>query len=257
MFWEPVTFKVGDCLHWQVGPCKLWVRRTEDEWQTTLSRVNEESALIHAQAQDAPTTAVWTRWAAMPDDLTFRLSPVMPDRPVIVRPESTFVFPPQSDLLFYVSIPIWLRLCTGSVGQHLLRDEPVSVLSNSWFGDPMEGSLCYALKTTARRTPQALRVRPYLAGCPIHIRNESEVFLPFDRLCVHTAHLRIYRDATRFWTNQVEVTYSGEAQPHSIKYVQGTPEAASEAELISEAHEPVRRNLFQQSFSDLKAFVRI
>ena len=255
MFWEPVTFKVDDCLHWQVGPCKLWVCRTADEWQFAIQR-DGDGGLVAAQAQEAPPGVAWTRWAAMTDDYTFRILPVMPDRPVIVRPESACSLPPESDSHFYVSIPVWLRLCTGAEGKNILRDEPVSVLSNSWFGDSMEGHLCYALKTTARRSSRQLRLLPHLAACRVHIRNRSERMLAFERLCIHTAHLRIYRDDKRFWTNQVEVTYGGETQPDAIHYTDA-PKSAGDAKVITEARQPLKRGIFRKSFTDLKSFVRM
>ncbi len=256
MFWEPVAFKEDDCLHWQVGPCKLWVKRTEDEWQVAVQRGASENGLTVADTQEPPSGVTWTRWAAINDDYIFRLLPVMPDRPALVRPESPFTFPPQSNLHFYVSIPIWLRLATGANGGNVLRDEAVVVLSNSWFGDPMEGRLCYALKTTARRSSRFLRILPHLAACRVHIKNRSEKMLAFERLCIHTAHLCLYHDDKRFWTNQIDVTYGGESQPDSIAFA-GAPKPAGQANVITEAREPVKKGLFQKSFSDFKAFVRI
>ncbi len=256
MFWDPVTFKEDQCLHWQIGPCKLWVRRTEDEWQAALQRDGNVSGLVEAEPQDAPTDVTWNRHAAIADAFMFRILPIMPDRPVVVRPESLFSFPPASDLHFYVSIPIWLRLCTGTEGTGIFSEEPATILSSSWFGDPMAGRLCYALKTTARRSSRQLRSHPHLAACRVEVRNRSEKMLSFERLCIHAEHLHIYHNGKRFWTNQVTVTYGGDNQPDSVEYG-SAPKPAGDVNIITEAREPTKTSRIKKSFSDLKAFVRM
>lgn len=256
MFWDPVTFREDQCLHWQIGPCKLWVRRTEDEWQVALERDGNVGGLVEADERDAPAEITWNRHAAVAEDFNFCIRPILPDRPVVVRPESSFSFPPASNLHFYVSIPVWLRLCTGSDGNGVLFEAPIAIMSSSWFGDPMQGYLCYALKTTARRSSRQLRSHPHLAACRVDVRNRSEKSLTFERLCLHSEHLRIYHSGKRFWTNQVDVVYGGDNQLDAVEYG-GAPKPARDASVITEAREPVKTSRLKKSFSDLKAFVRM
>lgn len=197
------------------------------------------------------------RWAALPDDFECRLKPALPEKPVIVRPDSPLSFPPQSDLFFYVSLPLSVQIRIGAAGNILLREEPSLILSNSWFGDPLEGLLCFALKTTAQRSNTALRNWPHLVACPIHIHNRSQQVLTFERLCVHAPHLQIYRDKTRFWTNQVDVSYGGDTQPDSVVYAPSAPSMAADGELVTAAREPMKKGFLPRHFSDLKSFVRM
>lgn len=257
MMWEKTEFTFGDCLFWQMGPLQLWVRRIDGEWQTAIERVPESAPFVSAQRCDPPDGASWTRWAAHPDDVTFQLRPIMPDRPVIVRPESAFSFPPQSDLMFYVSIPVAIQMCTGSVAEVPLMEVPSVVLSNSWFGEPVHGQLCYALKTTARRTLDDLRVSPHLVACPIHIQNRSGTVLAFERLCLQTQHMAIFQDQRRLWTNQVGIQHGAGSAQDTLEFSQGAPDVSWQANCLTEARLPVRKTLLQKSFFNIKSFMRM
>ena len=77
-----------------------------------------------------------------------------------------------------------MRVSVGKTKPFVLKEEPTVVLSNTWFGDPMGGELCYALRTSARRSFDTLRKRPNRAICSVLIKNAFSTPLDFQRLCI-------------------------------------------------------------------------
>ncbi len=254
--WEATTINPGATRHWQVGPCKLWVRRLPDEWQTYVER-DPDSPHVEVWAVDdpGPGEATWTRFAAVRDDHQVEVRPQLPERPVIVRPETSFLFPGGSDLTFYVSIPLHLGIFTGPGGERSLGEVPTVILSNSFFGEPTTGQLGFALKTTARRDPADLRQQPHLAACPVHVRNPTGVTMAFERLCLYTRHLAIYKGSNRLWTSLAEVTYRGPTEPQQLKYPDRTGPEAGEVEPWIPPREPAPQGRLQRQLSAFKSFI--
>lgn len=67
------------------------------------------------------------------------LSPVTPDRSVVVCPESVLKIESGARTLFYVLLPVWITVSVGSQKKHPLDEFPGKVLSDTWFGEPHEG----------------------------------------------------------------------------------------------------------------------
>lgn len=254
--WEPIEIESGRCLHWQIGPFRLWVARRGDEWHTAVDRVPSETQLITAREVSYPDHLAWKRLADTGGRNVIRLLPKLPDRAVIVRPDSPFTFAPGSEATFFISIPVWISVTTGDPFTQELLCEPTHLLSNTWFGDSMDGELCYALRTTARRAVVELRTWAHLAACPMRIHNQSSSLLEFQRLCLRVKHASIYA-ADRLWTSQINVTSRGDDQHTRIDYMDGAPPMCTEGERLQPAREPTRRGLIQKSFGDLRSFIRM
>ncbi len=114
-----------------------------------IERISEEEDTIIAQHGEKPENLTWNRYIYKSELNIIRFVPYLPDRPVVVDPESPIRILPDNSALFFVSIPSWIRIFTGTQEKIMLLEVPAEVLSNTWFGDPMEGELCYSLKTLA------------------------------------------------------------------------------------------------------------
>jgi hypothetical protein len=178
----------------------------------------------------------------------------MPDRAVVVRPEQPISVPSGAQARFFVSIPIWLRISTGSGKATRLCDLPTAVLSNIWFGDPMSGELCYSLKTRARRTFDAADTRPNCAVCPILIENAASEQLPLERVCVRTEHLAVYPGESELWTNAVTVKFRGADQTSDLNYEQSPPQWEPVGTPLCGPREPFSRGKLKRTFSSIKVF---
>jgi hypothetical protein len=176
----------------------------------------------------------------------------MPDRPVVVRTEMPLKLPIGQKALFFVSIPIWVRIEVGDAGQVGLCEEPTVVRSNIWFGDTMAGELCYSLLSRARRRIEEFDIRPHRVICPVAISNNSATMLELERFCVHVQHLTVYQGTSQLWTNQVHITFRGESAYSKVDYSQQKPEFDAVQGILSEARVPFKKTLLKKSLSGFK-----
>jgi len=256
--WQPHKIEDGQCLEAQIGPLKLWLRRKGDELhiaserQTDLENLMKVTApkLLDGQESDGLD---WGRWVYDKCNEVV-LTPLTPDRPVVVRPEVPVRIPPGQQALFFVRIPLWIRISVGDGVKIQLCEKASVKLSNIWFGDPMSGELCYSLRSRARRDISDSQVEPHRAVCPVTIRNASTVQVEIERFCLHVAHLSVYSGESRLWTNGVQIIFKGEDEVSSLEYSKKPPAFESADNVLSEARMPVKKSLLKRSIGNLGFF---
>lgn len=232
--WTPSEIPIDEPTVRRVGPLGLWLCRTAFEWQVGQDRA-PTSGPPEADAQaEPPADMNWERWALDGDSRRVRLSPAMPDRPLVVRPEHDLLITPASTCVFYVNVAAWVRISVGPEGQETrLVDVPTVQLSNTWFGDPTEGELCYSVRTKARRALLDLAPQPHRVVCRIAIRNESDEPLDLERICLRVTHMGIYADSTRLWATPCELAYRGGDRFSRVDYREGPPDESDHAVLLT------------------------
>lgn len=254
-FWKPYTLKQDQTLEVCLGPLTLWIHRGEREWHIASEKKPREEARKTIRIADGgfEPGRDWMRWIINEPQERVQLSPTMPDRPLIVRPEMPVCLLPKQSVQFFVGIPIWVSI---SIGKHFqsITELPTAVLSNSWFGPVTEGELCYALKTTAKLTPENLLPHPHRAAFPLEIRNLSTERLNFERLCLRMNSLNIYQGNNRMWTNKGRVSYRGEEKWSRVAYTGTAPEFDEAGKRLGKARQPSTRGLFFKTFDTWKPF---
>jgi len=184
-------------------------------------------------------------------------APVMPDRAVILRPDRVLVIPPDEKAQFFVSLPAAFRLSVGvsAVGRmKLLCEYPIVPMPGAWFGDPVSGELCYFSEARFFPVPSQIPRSPLHAVCPLLISNESDKELQFDRICLHTEFLGVYRSLERFWTNEVNVLFRGPEHVTQILPSKSPPQFEGAARLVSRPRQAVENWYFKRTFDLLKYF---
>jgi len=249
------------CRHWAVGPMRLWLRHTEAEWHMSVDYMAElpvEGAVASAcpvfgdDCADPPADLEWRRWAGIEGMSQVRVTPVMPDRAVMVRPEGPLEIPKGRWALFFVSIPVWLRVSVGPDPEVTLCEVPTVVLSNTWFGDPSTGELCYSLTSRARRAFRPNQTEPHCALCPVTVRNDSSEELAMDRVCLRVEHLAVYEGASQLWTNGATLRFHTGEQGGQVEFDNAAPGFEAVGPALGEPREPFRRGLLKRSFSNFK-----
>ena len=139
--WEPHPIEQDQCLEAQVGPLQLWIRRSGDEIHIAskhrkASDSSTKAAALSVASERTPVGLDWGRWVCG-DSSRVLLVPTTPDRPVVVRPEVPLRIPPGKEALFFVGVPVWVRILAGDEEMIKLCEEPSVGLSGIWFGDPM------------------------------------------------------------------------------------------------------------------------
>jgi hypothetical protein len=257
--WKPRQIEPGECLEIQVGPLQLWLRKSGDEIHIATKHHENAESLTEAGAfrvvsELDPAGLDWGRWVCGDQCKAVLLTPVMPDRPVVVRPELPVKIPSGGTALFFVGVPIWIRITAVNGKEFTLCEESSVDLSNIWFGDPMSGHLCYSLRSRARRDIADTQPQPHRASCPVTIRNASAEQVSVERFCVHVEHLGIYAGTSRLWTNGVNIAFKGEAEVSQVEYSKTAPEYEDVGEVLCRPRTPVKTALLKRSFGGFGLF---
>jgi len=237
-----------------IGPLSIWLRYTHREWQVASETGGDERRsrpLTAVRGKRAAAAREWARWPTETADMSVRLGPVLPDRPTLVKPDSSLSMLAGSSALFFVGVPVNVRVLVGPK-ETPLCDIPTVTLSNTWFGDPVSGELSYALKTRALRELSDAEPRPNVATCPLAVKNSSSSMLHFDRFNLHVEHLEIFLGQSRLWTNRVAVTFRGEDQMSQVNISRAPREIETITAKLAEPRSPAERSFVKKSFGVLK-----
>jgi hypothetical protein len=246
--WDPIVCPAGEELLRQLGPLTLRVRRQDDEWHAALSYD------MPAQKVPGATPAVdepaWRRWVVADGSGGLTLTPVMPEKAVVVRPKYALSLVVGESALFYVTVPAWVRLTALPAGAVLL-DAPSALLSKIWYGDFASGELCHSIKTRATRHLDDQPEVDWRVTCPVKVSNLSARDLPLERLCIHVQHLGIFEGGGRLWTPVVTAVFRGDEQVADVVYGSEPPPECMSPVARSQPREPVPENRLWRSFREL------
>jgi hypothetical protein len=254
--WKPMLLKENVLYRVDFSTLIVWLKRSAEDWYLASGKSEKEqdpSPLREIKGRSIPRDLNFSRWVVGSDTATVQFVPAMPDRPIVVRPATALKVPPGRDALFFTSIPIWVRVMAVSAEGITLCELPSLVLSNTWFGEPTSGELCYALRTRAVRTLEEVETRAYTAVCPITVRNRAPNELNFERLCVRVENLSVYQGPDRLWTNELEVRFQGEEQTSQVTIGREAPGFTEGLTKVCAARQPADRTLLRQSFSVLRS----
>jgi hypothetical protein len=255
--WGRHDLDAGETSTVEVGPLTLWMRSEADEvwvahdpgdW-TRTGRHSERGAPARPEAGD------WSRWPVPGGVDAVSLSPVFPARPVVVEPEHSFRLLPRAEARVFVRVPLRARITLASADGETLTEVPAVVLSDTWWGTPTEGELCYWLATTARREVPSEVFGPHLALCPLRLSNRSDEELPVEKIVLRVAHLSIFSEAGHLWTDETRVRYRGVDEGSHVDVAGSRPREAGDAVRVAGPREPPPSRGFRaRTFSRLKAF---
>lgn len=240
------------CVQWRVGQVTLWARAFDDEWEIACSY---ETPVL--DREDCPEDVPWTRFVTVANDGLYT-QPALPDRPVVVRPQSPIVILPGRWGRFYFSVPLWVRFVSQPAGRAVTMTEvPTQNLSSTWFGDMATGALCYAVDSRLLRRQPAMDANDAFARCEIEVRNGSRERLQFERICVHVEHMHLFQTADKYWTNQLRVVFKGADQVSQLTFLPQPPAVAGEAAVVCEPRVAMEKNILKRSFNLIREITGI
>lgn len=249
--WGEHEIPLKKIKNWSIGDLNLWCKRTKDEIQIAYSKISGDN-IKETEINEPEENISWSRWALKKEHPTIQLVPLLPDRPVVVKPESPFKLNKGIHARVYIRVPIWIKINLTTRESVTLFEVPTVVLSNTWFGTFFEGELCYWISSGIRREIEADPTRPYLAICPIQLMNKSDNDLVVEKICLRVSNLSLFFDKKQLWADETKVTYKGEQSTSQIVFT-GKPSAEAKAvELISSPRNPVKKSIVAHTFASLK-----
>ena len=219
---------------------------------------------LATEAADPAQLALWSRWAVapeegrLPDQVVLHVRPSLPDRPLLVQPEVPFSLLPRAEARIFIRVPLTIRLEIDLEPQSarppvLFRRLPSLELSDTWWGEPDHGELCWWLETTARRRVEPSLLEPHLAICPLHMVNQSKVDLQVEKLCFRMRYLSLFSDGPGFWADTARVRYQGESEGSRIDMTGTAPDEAHTPRLVS-GPQVTTQGFTARTFARLRAF---
>ncbi|HTZ52101.1 MAG TPA: hypothetical protein VMF68_10600 [Spirochaetia bacterium] len=254
--WEAVDIPHRKCLQWRFPARSIWVERVETEWHVLSlpERARDRSAYRRVVARSQkPASSEWRHYLHRAGGL-MQPSPVLPDRPVVIRPDRALTLLPGQSTVFYLGIPVWFRLSAAGPRAARVFDEPLSVLTRTWFGDPVTGELCWGLATRLHHSLDSVDTSVDCAICPLMIENESETDLDFQKICIHVENLSVFRGRERLWTNSLHAVFQGPDQVTQIEITHEPPGFEEGLVQVSDARQPAAGWSIRRTFGMLKYF---
>ncbi|MFU8831544.1 MAG: hypothetical protein ACNA7J_05235 [Wenzhouxiangella sp.] len=252
LWWTPRDVPVGHSLHGSMGALELSLGHDTDEWLLDCAPVAEEEIRPGANLKVAKglPEAVAERFVHAGQSDRVHLSPMLADRPVVIRPRQPIFLLSQQTVTLYLSTPIWLKIQVGEPAV-LLKEFPAQPLSDTWFGpSTREGELCYAGRTHARHNPSELPRRPHRAITPLTILNKASTPLPLEKFSLPVPMLALYGDVDgMLWTQAVTLTREGQTDLASVQIDSRPPDAAKGLTRLAPPRQEPGRSGLVRAFS--------
>ncbi|HNX34537.1 MAG TPA: hypothetical protein PKM57_07910 [Kiritimatiellia bacterium] len=237
--WDQHECVVGQVYTCAVAQLRLWLARNSQGWQVAARHVAESVFEPLHETAEEPEWLEWQRFVTPSASSTVHLVPVLPDRPVVSRPEARIEIAPRHKGRFFVTIPVWLRVQVNQPSPVTVCEFPTRVLSKTWFGHPSEpGEIAYALTTRARQELHELTDVEGRAICPLLLENDTHEALVFAQLLLSVRHMSVYQaEDGKLWTNECRLGYTGSIFPASLTFGRTAPEPATHSRLVSGSRE--------------------
>lgn len=241
----------GETRRLDVGPLTLWLRGAAGGLWIAHTRSSESWEPDRSMPEDVP----WSRWALHEGQRYLHVSPVFPDRPLVVKPEHASTLMRRASSRIYMRVPVWVRVeAMDQPGgrRALLTEIPTMALSETWWGDFRDGELAYwlVIKSRTELTPDLFE--SHLVITAVQLDNLSEDDLQVEKLSLRVEHLSIFEKEGWLWGEEVRVEYHGEDEGTVIRMNDLPPAEAAGAREIS----PARlqgKSLRARTFARLRA----
>ncbi|MEX0680177.1 MAG: hypothetical protein WD097_02255 [Balneolales bacterium] len=247
--WMTVKLPDDEMVRHRIGPLTIFFKKIFNDIWITSSR--DES--LTGEPAELPAETDWIRTALPEEFRDFELTPVFPDRPVVVNSEFAYRVIKGARSRVYCRIPVFVRITPLNMPELIVAEIPTIILSNTWFGIFTEGELAYALSSTARRVLQKELFEPHLVVCPIEIQNQSDQELRFEKICLRVDRLSIYIKAHEMWADQTLITHHGKEGYSDIEMKGSIPvEAKKGGKLLTRPRTPIKKSFTVRTFKLLR-----
>ncbi|RKX84516.1 MAG: hypothetical protein DRP57_05730 [Spirochaetes bacterium] len=252
----------------QFGELKLRVKKDCNELSlacthstSTRSRGKTELETVH---EPQPENVSWVHWVISDEPKSVEISPLLPDRPLIVKTESPFFLAAGTEKLIFIGIPIWIAVNSAGKEKIRLLEAPLQILSNTWFGNFESGELCYWASVRAEQPqvgkPQAEQPQAgqqaqqtLKALCSVRLSNMANESLPVEKMYLPVPNLTLFNADGRLWTDEVAVSCRGADEAGQVKFSGKPPENLIHASIAAAPRQKSAKNIFLKSFSSINS----
>lgn len=195
----------------------------------------------------------WKRWPLKAELTNIQISPALPDRPLLVKSESILNLPKGFVTKVYMRFPLSLKIATiyKNKAEDLI-EIPTVKLSNTWFGTFKEGEKCFSISSGIRTEIEPDTTRPFMAICPITLKNRADEPLEIDRICIRSDYLSLFKAGSQLWTDEVTITYKGKNEISQTHFSGKQPPKTGKCIKITQPRTTLKKSIYASSFSTIK-----
>ncbi|MFT5472517.1 MAG: hypothetical protein ACI9OU_001247 [Candidatus Promineifilaceae bacterium] len=249
--WATHEIQNGCTYEFRVGPLSVWCSVSAHTWRFGTSRHDDvDGPVSWIEGSEPPTDLKWKTW--IPPEGTVSsigIRPILPDRPVVIRPSEPMQVPVSGKFNCFVEVPLSVGIFLPKSPNQLLVNEPALILSNTWFGEPTMGDLSYALRSEFKQSVDDLAVNGHTIVCPLRIRNRAAEPLSIERLCLRVQYLSVYRGDRFLWSNESSVSYRGANEWSRLAHGRGAPAFDGANERLADPFETPKSRFSLRSFN--------
>ncbi len=239
--WTQHEIGVGEGACFQLGQLCLWARRSAHDWSLAWQHLEQPAQVAMTvrpwPTDEPPGDSAQLRSFAFPHSQgPLVVSPMLADRPVIVRPQHEITVAPKALVQLYLTTALWVDL-RAEGGVEPLMELPSVLPKPTWFGpSTLEGELCYAGRLPLRHHGADLVGLSHRAITPLLIRNRSSEPLQVQRFRVPVPRLSLFQAKDGgFWTSRVSVLRREGGEHVDVEVLPRAPDEAGDARLVAAA----------------------
>ena len=235
----------------KIGDLTLFFHLLKDEIK--IAHLYSEDDKNISSKNDSQQDLEWKRWPINREVITIQIDPALPDRPLLVKPESTFYLSGHFESNVYIRFPVSLKISLVHEKEmvELMNILPVK-LSNTWFGTFKEGEICYSISSGFRTEITPDIKRPFMTICRLKLKNDADEDLTIDKICLRSDHLSLFTHESQLWTDEVTIIYTHKNQESEVVHSGKAPAHLKEATLTAKPGIIEEKSFYARSFSTIK-----
>jgi hypothetical protein len=216
-FFEPED---NQWYRWDLNGASAFLQKMEDAWQVLFNQIafqNLQEIFGGPQAVDAPVPADTEISFIVGMGKKAALRPYLSGVPYLVTVQDSIKIMPGGETRFDVMLPPLLRFELSPQGPFLAEQMPF-MLSHTWFGDSMAGTLCQSLPALLLPrcdgniicpTDSETRISGINLGakslihCELLVQNTSKAAFDLKQVAIYTDMLNVYEYDGRLVTDEI------------------------------------------------------
>lgn len=184
------------------------------------------------------------------------LAPALPVKPMVFK-SSRIIISPKQRLTFFVKIPLILQVYASKIqDENLLAEFPLQHISNTWFGEPVNGEVAFALESDHYLDFKAIEADERFAICPITIFNNDNAALEIERLIIRVDQMHLVKFNNHLVTSQVKLEYKGKDYLSSVNYGFSKAYHGENHDIVAKPRNPEGKSMLKINFHFIKNIYR-
>lgn len=196
---------------------------------------------VPSPVSDVPGSLHWRSVVGTAGSPRLVIRPRVPDKSFVIRFAEPLDLAAGASWTIQGRVPLWVEVLAD---QTTVIDEPSVPFTQTWFGGPQTGRVCYRADTEFPIRPPWPPVGMLSAGVSVTVRNQTKKSYSFGRMAVPVEQSAVLRseadgflqlwDAVALYSGEDRLELSMTAPKPPLKAVELSPPRRSPAEVMLE-----------------------